>query len=49
MRPMLASTPTQDVLEKHLSKTYLLASAKIDGIRAITTENGLNARSLKPI
>lgn len=49
MRPMSASTPTQDVLERHLSETFLLASVKLDGIRAITTEDGLKSRSLKPI
>ncbi|KKK80098.1 hypothetical protein LCGC14_2826900 [marine sediment metagenome] len=49
MRPMLASTPTPEVLERHLSETYLFASAKLDGIRALTTENGLVSRSLKPI
>ena len=40
MRPMLASTPTQDVLKKHLSETYLFASYKLDGIRAVTTKEG---------
>ncbi len=50
MRPMLASTPTPEVLEQHLVEaTYLFASAKLDGIRALTTENGLVSRSLKPI
>lgn len=49
MRPMLASTPTEEILKKHLSETPLLASVKLDGIRAITTENGLVSRSLKPI
>ncbi len=50
MRPMLASTPTPEHLEQHLSEAvYLLASAKLDGIRALTTEEGLVSRSLKPI
>lgn len=49
MRPMLASTPTQEVLKKHLSETYLYASRKLDGIRALTTNSGLVSRSLKLI
>jgi len=49
MRPMLASTPTTEDLERHLSEDILMASIKLDGIRAITTEKGLLSRTLKPI
>lgn len=49
MRPMLACEATQDRLEKLLRETYLFASPKLDGIRAIVWDGKLVSRSLKPI
>mgnify|MGYP000629797258 CR=1 FL=1 len=49
MRPMLAAKATEEILRKHLAQTYLLASPKLDGIRALVLNNQLVSRSLKPI
>jgi len=48
-RPMLAETPTPDELASHMRSGTLLASWKLDGIRATILKEGVLSRSLKPI
>jgi len=48
-RPMLAATADEAIIQKLLSKTYLIASPKLDGIRGTVQHAKLLSRSLKLI
>lgn len=48
-KPLLASPINEAIVKKHLEKSPLLVSPKLDGIRAINLNGNLVTRSLKPI
>jgi DNA ligase-1 len=50
MKPMLGSSASFEDIERHLKEAgYLLASTKLDGIRALVRGGVVLSRSLKPI
>jgi DNA ligase-1 len=49
VKPMLGTTATRDEIIKHLADGPLLASFKLDGIRALIVDGVVMSRSMKPI